>query len=125
MPSAAKATTPLVQGTDEFEVRSAELADYTVSFETYYADANHTHLFRGLPDDRCQCPHWGVVLKGKLVIHFPDHDETYVAGEAYYLPPGHTPSIFKGGEVVVFSPTKELRESMDVVDENMKLDTDR
>ena len=38
---------------------------YTVGFETHTADADIAPLFRGLPDDRCQCPHWGYVVKGK------------------------------------------------------------
>ena len=40
-----------------------------VGFETYTADADLAPLFEGLPDDRCQCPHWGYVLRGKLVYH--------------------------------------------------------
>jgi hypothetical protein len=40
-------------------------------------------LFKGLPDDRCQCPHWGVGLKGKLVYHCADGDDVITAGEAY------------------------------------------
>jgi len=36
-------------------------------------------LFRGLPDDRCQCPHWGVVISGTIVYRYVDREETYVA----------------------------------------------
>jgi hypothetical protein len=39
---------------------------YTVGFETYTADADLSPLFAGLPDDRCQCAHWGYVAKGKV-----------------------------------------------------------
>jgi hypothetical protein len=31
-----------------------------VAFETHSEDADVAPLFTGLPDDRCQCPHWGV-----------------------------------------------------------------
>jgi hypothetical protein len=36
---------------------------YTVGCETYTADADLTPLFKGLPDDRCQCPHWGKTIE--------------------------------------------------------------
>ena len=37
----------------------------TVGFESYSADADFAPIFTGLPDDRCQSRHWGVVLKGR------------------------------------------------------------
>ena len=46
---------------------------------------------KGLPDDRCHCPHWGYVLKGRLTFRFADRDEVFEAGDAFYLPPGHVP----------------------------------
>jgi hypothetical protein len=73
-----------------------------------------------LPDDRCQSPHWGIVLKGKLVYVYPDHEEEVLAGEAYYAKPGHTPKIFAGTEVVEFSPTEALNKTMEVVMKNLK-----
>jgi hypothetical protein len=65
-------------------------------------------MFKGLPDDRCQCPHWGYVLKGKITFRFADGEETYEAGDAYYVPPRHLPVMFEGCELVEFSPTEEL-----------------
>src|SRR5215831_10956479 len=49
-------------------------------------------LFRGLPDDRCQSPHWGIVVKGRLTFTYADGEDVIEAGEAYYAPPGHTPA---------------------------------
>lgn len=77
-----------------------------MAFERYTADADAAELFRGLPDDRCQCPHWGYVLTGRVVFRFADREETYEAGDAYYAPPGHTPIVFAGTELVEFSPTE-------------------
>jgi hypothetical protein len=37
--------------------------------------------------DRCQCPHWGVVRSGRVVMRYADHDETYTEGDAYYARP--------------------------------------
>ena len=44
---------------------------YTVGFETYGADADLAPFFKGLPNDQCQCEHWGYVVKGKVSSHPP------------------------------------------------------
>jgi hypothetical protein len=93
--------------------------DYTVGFERYTADADLAPFFRGLPDDMCQCPHWGYVIAGKLVYHTADGDETFTAGDAYYVGPGHTPELFAGTEVVEFHPTEELAKTVEVIEKNM------
>ena len=66
---------------------------YTVAFETYTADADLAPLFAGLPGDRCQCAHWGYVVKGKITFKTETGDETFEAGDAYYVGPGHTPVL--------------------------------
>ena len=83
-------------------------------------DADLTPLFAGLPDDRCQCEHWGYVFEGKLVFHTADGDEEFVGGDAYSVGPGHTPSIFAGTSLVEFSPTERLNQTMEVVTRNME-----
>jgi hypothetical protein len=93
---------------------------YSVCFESHTADADLAALFRGLPDDRAQLPRWGYVIEGKVGFRLPDHEETYEAGEAYYVPPGHTPIHYAGAEIVEFSPTKELGETIPVVMKNMQ-----
>jgi hypothetical protein len=70
-------------------LRSAQ-PGYTIGFERYTEHADMTPLFVGLPDDKCQSPHWGYVFKGKLVYHTPDGDIEITDGEAYYVGPGHT-----------------------------------
>src|SRR4051812_11049409 len=102
-----------------YEGHFGELLDYTVGFETYTADADLADLFKGLPDDHCQCPHWGVVLKGKLKYSTPEGDTIIEAGEAYYVPPGHLPYLYAGTEVIEFSPTKQLQETLAVIEKNM------
>lgn len=104
---------------DGYEGHFGELEDYTVGFESYTADSDLSPLFRGLPDDRCQCPHWGVVLKGKLKFT-DDSGETIIqAGEAYYVPPGHLPYLYVGTEVIEFSPTAKLQDTLAVIEKNM------
>ena len=120
MPKTSKATASRVNVMEGIgEGRSEELDGYTVGFASYTADADPTGLFRGLPDDRCQCPHWGYVISGKIVFRFADREETYEAGDAFYAPPGHTPLAFAGTEIVEFSPTDEAAKTSEVVRKNM------
>jgi len=108
MPSASRASASRVEDMGIMEGCYEELGGYTVGFETFREDADGTQLFRGLPDDRCQSPHWGYVIAGQVTFRYADHDERYEAGTAYYAPPGHVPVITSGTEVVEFSPTGEL-----------------
>ena len=119
MPKASKASASEHMELDGYEGHFENLDGYTVGFEAYTADADLTPLFAGLPDDRCQCPHWGYVIRGKLSFKFADREETYETGDAYYAPPGHTPILHAGTEVVEFSPTEELGHTIEVVTRNM------
>ncbi|MEA2411799.1 MAG: hypothetical protein QOC77_2360 [Thermoleophilaceae bacterium] len=96
-----------------------DLGGYTVGFETFREHADATPLFKGLPDDRCQSPHWGYVKRGKLTFKYADHDEVYEAGDAYYAPPGHVPVVEADTEVVEFSPTEEYGKTMEVLAKNL------
>ncbi len=121
MPKASKQSASETETLEGYEGHFEHFTGgYTVGFETYTQDADLSPLFKGLPDDRCQAAHWGYVIRGKVAYHFDDRDEVFEAGEAYYAPPGHTPEIFAGTEVVEFSSTKELQETMEVVTKNME-----
>ena len=119
MPRASKADTPVSVEAEQVEFRNAELDGYTVTFGLFKTDSDPTPLFRGLPDDRCQSPHWGVIVSGKITFRYPDHDETYVAGDAFHAPPGHVPLCYAGTEVIEFSPTDLAAETDAVVAQNM------
>jgi len=120
MPKTSRDAAPESVTLGGYEGNFGRVGDYTVGFETYTQDTDLAPLFRGLPQDRCQCPHWGVVLRGKLVYHYADGDDEITAGEAYFAPPGHTPEIFAGTEVVEFSPTADLEKTLEVVEKNME-----
>jgi hypothetical protein len=77
-------------------------------------------LFKGLPNDQCQCEHMGYVIKGKLAFRSAEGEETFEAGDAYYAGPGHTPILYAGTEVVEFSPTEHVGQTMEVVTKNME-----
>src|SRR4051812_7692838 len=119
MPSAAKLTTPLAVDLPEIQGRYADLDGYTVGFETYPDNLDPAPLFKGLPDDRCQCPHWGVVQSGQITFRWADREETYGAGDAYYAPPGHLPRVMGGTSLVEFSPSDALQQTMAVIEANL------
>ena len=97
-----------------------DLDGYTVNFVTFREDVDHSALLKGLPDDRCQCPHWGYVLKGTLTFRVGDREETYEAGDAFYVPPGHVPIHNEPGtECLQFSPAEELRQTEEVIMRNL------
>ena len=120
MPKVSRETASDAVSLEGLEVRTEDLeGGYSVCFESHSADADLGPLFRGLPDDRCQVPRWGYVLGGMITFRFADSQETYVAGDAYYVPPGHTPIHYAGAEVVEFSPTEGLHETIGVVMRNL------
>jgi hypothetical protein len=120
MPSANKVTTPVALDLDEIEGRYAQLDAYTVGFEHFKQDMDPAPLFAGLPDDRCQSSHWGIVTSGQLTFRWADHEETYVAGDAYYAPPGHLPLMTAGTAIVEFSLTADLEQTLAVVEKNLE-----
>jgi hypothetical protein len=121
MPKVSRETASEAVSLDGLEVRTEDLeGGYSVCFESHSADADLAGWFQGLPDNRCQVPRWGYVLEGMITFLFADREETYVAGDAYYVPPGHTPVHYAGAEIVEFSPTDGLRETIGVVMENLK-----
>jgi hypothetical protein len=101
--------------------RQDDLDGYTVGFATFRQDIDASPLLKGLPDDRCQCPHWGYVVTGSVTFRFPDHDEVYAAGDAFYTPPGHIPVKHEpGSEIVMFSPAEELQATEQTIMRNMQ-----
>ena len=121
MPKASRQTASQVEDMGVMVGHYEELGGYTVGFETFREDADAAPLFKGLPpDDRCQSPHWGYVVKGKVTFKFADHEEVYEGGDAYYAPPGHIPVATAGTEMIEFSPTEEYDRTLEVVGQNLE-----
>ena len=99
--------------------RQAEWGDLNVALERFPAGTDLSPLFQGLPEDRCQCPHWGYLLRGRLRVRYRDHEELVNAGDAYYMAPGHAPIFEEDTEVVEFSPRGEYQMMREVVAENL------
>jgi hypothetical protein len=121
MPKVSKLTASRAQVQGPVEDHAHELEGYTVDFVRFNEDVDGTPLLRGLPDDRCQCPHWGYVISGRMTMRFADREEAYEAGEAWYSPPGHVPvGTAPGTELVMFSPTHELAVTEAAMERNMQ-----
>jgi hypothetical protein len=119
MPRTRKDEATQFADTPIYQARTTELGDYTVSFETFPEDADGAPVFVGLPDDRCQCHHFGYVIAGRFTVQYADRVEVYNAGDAFLTRPGHTPSVEAGTEVVSFTKTTEARQTMDILGANM------
>lgn len=111
---------PVALDVPEATIRQVDWGGITVETGHIRETIDPAPLFKGLPDDRCQCPHWGYVIKGRLRYRYADREEVFNAGELYYAPPGHTPVLEAGTEYVEFSPTAELAKTMEVVGRNFE-----
>lgn len=89
-----------------------EMDGYTCNFVTIRQGHDLAPMLAHLPTGRCECPHWGMVFRGRITVRYVDREEVIEAGEAYYMPPGHAPAADDGTEFVMFSPT-DLLEATD------------
>lgn len=98
------------------EVRAVEEGDMTISFQLWSKGTDGAAFFKGLPDDACQCHHSGYLLSGRMGFRMVDGSEQVIeAGEAYHVGPGHVPVALEDCDVVEFTPTEELRRTMEHV----------
>jgi hypothetical protein len=113
---------PLVEDYgDGFCSRLVEWGGMIVSYETFPKGVDATPLFKGLPGDMCQSPHWGYLIRGRVRIKRKNGDIELKTGDVYYLEPGHVPIFEEETEILEFSPSKEYQQTIDVVSTNMAL----
>lgn len=119
MPKASKETASEFVDGQGFQAHYENFeGGYTVGFETFTEELDLTPRLKGLPDDRCQSPHWGYVVRGKLTYKIRDREEVIEGGEAFYVPPGHTLIADAGTEFVFFSPTTEWQQTVERIAKN-------
>ena len=100
--------------------RTDHLQDYTVNIVSIRETHSLKDMLAGLPGGQCHCPHWGYVFNGKITVDYGDRVESYAAGDAFYMPPGHVPAADAGSEFVQFSPKDELKTTMDAIHAHMQ-----
>jgi hypothetical protein len=112
---------PLVEDYGEsFRSRLVEWGGMIVSYETFPKGIDAAPLFKGLPGDMCQSPHWGYIFKGTVRVRLSSGDELLLrAGDVYYLEPGHVPVFEEDTEVLEFSSKAEYEKTIEVASRNM------
>jgi hypothetical protein len=101
---------PVALEGDGVELRMSEVGEMTIAFVRLAKGVNLAPALEGLPDDLCQCPHWGYLLRGRVRMRTNDGDEVYEAGRPFYWAPGHAPEALEDSEYVDFSPTEAMNE---------------
>jgi hypothetical protein len=104
----------------EYEGRSVDARGMRIAFESMPAQFPPDESpFKGLPDDRCQCDHWGYLFEGSFRVAYLDGpDEVVRAGEAYHLRPGHFVQTLEPVELLELSPVQEHDRTMAIVARN-------
>ncbi len=120
MPKVSKESATTVQDIGVGEVRWEVADGYEFSFLSLREPTDMAPLLKGLPDDRCPCPHWGYVFEGKLTFTFADHTEVFGAGDAFYVEAGHTPATEAGTDYILISPAEQSAAVNEVIQRNVQ-----
>ena len=114
MKAISRAEAPVAIEGGGVELRMQKLGGgMTTAFVRVSKGVDLRPAFAGLPDDLCQCPHWGYLLEGRVKMHTRNGEQVYEAGQAFYWAPGHAPEALEDSEYVDFSPTHEFQAVLD------------
>lgn len=97
---------PLAIDGDGVQLRKQAVGEMTVAFVSARKGIDLRPALQGLPQNLCQCPHWGYVIKGRVRMHTDRGHQDFGAGQAFYWAPGHAPEMLEDSEYVDFSPTE-------------------
>jgi len=115
MSSITREDLPIAVTVGGLELRFSPVGDMTLSFYQISKGTDFASLLKGLPEDMCQCPHWGYLSKGKMLVHTRTGEEIVEAGQAFYMAPGHVPEFLEDCELFEFAPTAEFKQMMEHV----------
>jgi hypothetical protein len=113
VPSAGEDELPLEEIVPGYSSRMADWGGITVAFEKAHAGQDASSMLAGLPDGRCQAPHWGYLFSGRIIVDYGDREETIEGGQAYYVAPGHKLTFEADCEALEFTPTEALQQTLD------------
>jgi hypothetical protein len=111
---------PVMLQAGDASVRGAEWGEMRVVLVSVPAGTDFSPLLRGLPSDRCQCPHWGYVLKGRLRIQYAGSEEVISGGDFYYLPPDHTGIAEEDTDFLELAPPGLHQQFLDAAAANLE-----
>ena len=106
---------PVAMKMGGLELRFTPVGNMTLSFYQIPKSTDFASLLKGLPDDMCQCPHYGYLLKGKMLVHTKTGEEAVETGQVFYMAPGHVPEFPEDCDLFEFAPTAEWKEMMERV----------
>jgi hypothetical protein len=114
-----KSDLPKTVDVEELTIWETDWGDMHVNITRCHKTLDITPLLKGLPDNKCQCPHWGMILKGRKVVKYSDHEEELKEGDAYYISAGHTTVTDAGTEWLEISPKDQLTKTNEAVNRNL------
>jgi hypothetical protein len=113
MPAFSQDQVPVELDVDVAQTRTVDQGGMTIAFERLSAGVETAPLYKGLPDDACQSPHWGYLIEGRLrVLSTDGTEESIVAGQAYHLPAGHNVVVEEDALILELSPTEDRARTM-------------
>jgi hypothetical protein len=115
----SKSDLPVMLEAGESAIRGADWGGMRALVVSLPTGTDITPLLKGLPDDRCSCPHWGYVIRGRMRVISADGEETLQAGDVFYMAPGHTVFVEEAVEFVELAPADEHQRVLDVVQQNV------
>ena len=113
MPAFSQDQVPVELDVDVAQTRTVDQGGMTIAFERLSAGVETAPLYKGLPDDACQSPHWGYLIEGRLrVLSTDGTEESIVDGQAYHLPAGHNVVVEEDALILELSPTEDRARTM-------------
>jgi hypothetical protein len=116
---AARSELPTLLEAGAASVRAVDWNGMRAAVISVPAGTDFGPLLRGLPDDRCPCPHWGYVIKGRLRISYATGEEVLREGDVYYMPPGHTGVAEEDTEFLEIAPPELHQQFVDNARRNL------
>jgi hypothetical protein len=101
---ATKNELPVMLEAGPSSIRGADWGDMRLAVITAPAGTDFAPLLKGLPNNKCQGPHWGYILKGRIRIQYEDGDEVLQGGDFYYMPPNHSAITEEDTEFLEVAP---------------------
>lgn len=88
-------------------IRRMDAGGLAVCLIRLQAGSRTDPLFAGLPNDRCQCAHWGYIISGTMRVHSRDGARDFETGETYYWEPGHNLEAVTDAEYVEITGSED------------------
>jgi hypothetical protein len=101
---ATKLELPVVLEAGDASIRGVDWGQLRLTVVSVPAGTDFSPLLKGLPNDRCQGPHWGYVVKGRIRMNYAADEEVLSAGDYFHLPPDHTGFAEEDTEFIELAP---------------------